>query len=139
MDFLWDLVAESDHPFLGGTNSSCVRFRPFTFLFSWIGLLDTFKCLTKLEKTLWNRSHSKFILVLPVPWDHLKDVIEGLYHFHEFFGSLGVEKTRQLVQVAIKLLDPLHKLPDWDSVGLLQPVAHVKTLDLSHVTLENCE
>jgi hypothetical protein len=43
------------------------------------------------------------------------------------------------VQVVIKLLNPLHKLPDWHPVGLLQPIAYVKALGRSRITPENQE
>ncbi len=36
---------------------------------------------------------------------------------------LRVEETGQEVQIAIKLLDSLHKLPDQNSIWLLQPIA----------------
>ena len=52
---------------------------------------------------------------------------------------LRVEKTGQEVQIAIKLLDPLHELPDWNLIGLLQPIAYVEALGLGRVTPENCE
>ncbi len=52
---------------------------------------------------------------------------------------LRVEKTGQEVQIAIKLLDPLHKLPDRNSIWLLQPIAYVEALGLSRVTPENRE
>ena len=52
---------------------------------------------------------------------------------------LGVEKTGIYVQVAIKLLDPLHKLPDWYSIWLLQPIADVESLGLGHIAPENHE
>ena len=50
---------------------------------------------------------------------------------------LQLEKTGQEVQVSIELLDPLHKLPDQDLIGLLQPIADIELLGLGHVTLEN--
>ena len=52
---------------------------------------------------------------------------------------LQLEKTGQEVQIAIKLLDPLHKLPDRNSIWLLQPIAYVEALGLGRVTPENCE
>jgi hypothetical protein len=39
----------------------------------------------------------------------------------------------------MKLLDPLHELPDWHPVGLLQPIAYIKALGLGCITLENQE
>ncbi len=56
--------------------------------------------------------------------------MEILYHSCELCGVLGVEQTGQLVQVAIELLDPRHELPNWDSIGLLQPIADVESLGL---------
>ncbi len=52
--------------------------------------------------------------------------------------ALGVEQTGQLVKVAIKLLNLLHKLT-WYSVGLLQLVADMELLGLGHITPENHE
>ena len=52
---------------------------------------------------------------------------------------LRVQMTGQEVQIAIKLLDPLHKLPDRNLIWLLQPIAYVEVLGLSPVTLENHE
>ena len=47
---------------------------------------------------------------------------------------LRVEETGQ---EAIELLDPLHKLPDWDLVGLLCLIADIKSLGFGRITLEN--
>ncbi len=52
---------------------------------------------------------------------------------------LLVEKTGQEFQIAIKLLDPLHELPDRNSIWLLQPIAYVEAMGLSHITPENHE
>ena len=49
---------------------------------------------------------------------------------------LRVEKTGQEVQIAIKLLDPLHKLPDPYSIWLLQCIAYVEALGFGCVTLQ---
>jgi len=40
------------------------------------------------------------------------------------------------VQVVVLLLYPLHKLPDWNPVGLFQPIAYIKVLGLSRITPE---
>ena len=50
---------------------------------------------------------------------------------------LGVEETVQYVQVAIKLLDSLHKLPDWYLIRLFQPIADIILLGFGHDTPEN--
>ena len=47
---LGDLVAERDHPSLGGTSSSRTCLRPFTFLLTWIGCFDALKNFKQLEK-----------------------------------------------------------------------------------------
>ncbi len=71
---LWDPVAEGDHPLLGGTASSCAYFRPFTILFSWEGLFDTLQRLKQFSDTLGHSIAREFVLVLPLPRHHPKDV-----------------------------------------------------------------
>ncbi len=115
------------------------------FLLNWIGIFDALKCFQQLAKTLHHSAAHEFILVLQVSRDHSEDVtyqvsiVEGLYHLGELGCTFQVEKAGQKVQVAIELLDPLHKLPDWNSIWLLQPIACVEALGLGCVTPEDRE
>ncbi len=62
-----------------------------------------------------------------------------MHHLGELGCMLQVEETGQEVQVVVELLDPLHKLPDWYSIWLLEPTAYVEALGLCCITPENCE
>ncbi len=67
------------------------------------------------------------------------NIVKGLYHLGELGCTFRVGKAGQKVQVAIELLDPLHELPDQNSIWLLQPIADVESLGLEHVALKNHE
>ncbi len=65
--FLWDLVVERDHPFLGGsTTSNCTGLGPFPFFLCQVSLFDALKHFKQLANTLWHSATSEFVLVLPV-------------------------------------------------------------------------
>ena len=64
-------VIERDHLLFGGTSSLRICLSSFAFFFSREGLLDVFECFEQLANTLGYCGSREFILVLPVPWDHL--------------------------------------------------------------------
>ena len=71
---LWDLVPERDHFLLGRTTLSCACFRPFSILLGWEGLFDVLQHLKQFLHTLGHSIARDFVLVLPLPRHHPKDV-----------------------------------------------------------------
>ena len=61
-------------------------------------------------------------------------IIERLYNLSH---SIRVIKAGQKVQIAVKLLGPMYKLPEWNPVGLFKSIADVELLCLSYVNIQN--
>jgi hypothetical protein len=56
-----------------------------------------------------------------------------------FCHMVGITKTRSYVQVAVKLLDLVGKLMDWNPIGLLQSITDVETFCFCCVIMEHGE
>ena len=79
----------------------------------------------ELTNTLRYRILGEIVLGLPGTWVHTKDVthkvllVNGPYPLWELCWLRAVEQEGQELQVTVKLLDPLHKLPNRNTVGFL--------------------